>query len=153
MITNSANKKYDFALTDNAVQWMYKTVKPVIAKDFIGWIFMADAKKKVSMSVSITGQIKFFSADVKRPVVPIRTFKKIVRKMEKHHFLRLANNDPYPETETYNNLHIDETKANFLNGYIWDTPEITYDDDPDLDITPLIKNKIRVGEPGEKVNE
>ena len=88
-------------LTDYAVSYIQDVAQCFLSRDFFGYILDIGSKRKVSMFVPIEGD--FFLVGAKKPITE-RKYRKLLRYLDKIGFIREGYNDPFPESEPYNNL-------------------------------------------------
>ena len=88
-------------LTDYAVSYIQDVAQCFLSKYFFGYILDIGSKRKVSMFVPIKGD--FFLVGAKKPITE-RKYRKLLRYLDKIGFIREGYNDPFPESEPYNNL-------------------------------------------------
>ena len=88
-------------LTNHAVSYIQDVAQCFLSRDFFGYILDIGSKRKVSMFVPIEGD--FFLVGAKKPLTE-RKYRKLLRYLDKIGFIREGYNDPFPESEPYNNL-------------------------------------------------
>ena len=92
---------------------MVRFATPIVATDFMGYIFEVSKFHKVAASVNLFGELKLFSSNPKIPVLKRKKYIKMLRKLYKLKFLKL-NDDPFWDVRDSINLPLDYTKAIFI---------------------------------------
>ncbi len=90
------DKDYETLIPDRTRDWLLQCVPCYIARDFAGYIFIIDEKKKIGGMITLNGDFLVYSLDDKRPNLKEKETNKIYKKLLKSGFI-YEGIQPFPE--------------------------------------------------------
>ena len=103
-------------LTEDAIDWVVRRGRPVCATDFIGYLFelkyLYKSMRKLGGALDVFGGFMLYSLDEKNPSLTDKKAIKIYKKLIKLGFLKVQEESPFEEFESFN-VPMDSEKTIF----------------------------------------
>lgn len=109
------DENYETLIPDRTRDWLLNCVPCYIARDFAGYIFTIDERKKIGGMVTLSGDFLVYSFDDKKPILSERKMKKIYKKLLKSGFI-YEGIQPFPELKC---LPCSPTKTFIIHDYLF----------------------------------
>lgn len=110
------DKDYEILIPDKTREWLLKCVPCYISRDFAGYLFILDDKKKIGGAVSLSGDFIVYSIDDKHLELSDNQVKKIYKKLYKLGFI-YQGIQPFPELKLLPN---DPKNTFIIHDYLFD---------------------------------
>lgn len=97
---------YEILIPERTRQWLIQCVPCYIARDFAGYIFILDERKKIGGMITLNGDFLVYSLDERKPELTDRERRRVYKKLFRSGFI-YEGIQPFPELK-----HIPNNPAN-----------------------------------------